>query len=78
MKWETPTPKGQQIYPWAEWAEALKANPGQWARFDEVKTSTHQNAIVTGRLKDFRPAGAFEAITRQKVLFIRYVGEQND
>ena len=58
-------------------AADLKANPGRWAPYPLPQS--HQGAracgsrISHGRMKTF-PAG-FEAVTRRKVLYVRYVGK---
>ena len=42
-------------------AEALREKPRQWAVFARhVASSSNAGAITTGRLKAFRPAGAFQ------------------
>ncbi|MCM6776240.1 hypothetical protein NDR87_18900 [Nocardia sp. CDC159] len=62
-------------------AEALKARPGQWARWPkplmDSTAKTYVSAIGKGRLRPF-PVGEFEAVVRFDVLYVRYVGEVPD
>lgn len=70
---------------WAEVAEQLMKNPGQWAR---VLQNTHNPNVATrirqGKIKSFTPAAHFEVTTRSAGkdekgrnihdLYIRYIG----
>lgn len=66
----------QEIY--REFTEALRAHPGQWAVYPRrlsspsVASST-ANAIRSGRVKAFAPAGQFEAAARKETVYVRYV-----
>lgn len=60
--------------------EALKDNPGQWAKVDKVwKTSPSLLGAVKHGRSGFVPVGAFEARSRKAEggfeAFVRYVGE---
>lgn len=61
-------------------AEALRQNTGGWAPFPkQYKTSgaasNTQYRIRQGMLAAFRPAGHFDAVVRQGVLYVRHVGD---
>lgn len=68
---------------YTEFAGTLKANPGRWARFpydySDGGACVAQQKIKNGRAEYWRPAGSFEATTRQidgrRVVFVRYVGD---
>ena len=69
----------REKYAW--FAEELRSNPHRWATFPEsYETKSHQaaygraNAIRSGKLSDFGPAGQFEAQVRNHVVYVRYVG----
>lgn len=85
IQWEQPRFAGRtrSNRDYAELAKQLRANPGRWAVVAERGDQTTATRIRQGVLKDFRPAGAFEAVTnsiegepahRRKV-YARYVGE---
>ena len=71
MKWEDPPEKR-----WEPIAQELKDNPRRWALI-EVPSPGYGIHIKRGRLKAFRPAGAFEVRHSKKALYIRYIGEQS-
>lgn len=64
-------------------APQLRANPEAWARVSTYKTAgsagSMAQAIRTGVLTAYRPAGSFEAASRkvggQYHVYARYVGE---
>lgn len=60
-------------------ARTLRANPGKWAHIMRDKNSVIANSIKKGTLVSFRPANAFEAVSRTnengKVdIYARFVG----
>lgn len=64
-----------------KFAAALKANPGKWAKSPGSVIGTAKNAhynfassVKRGRLSQFEPAGAFEAVARDGIAYVRYVG----
>lgn len=66
-------------------ADLLRANPGRWALFTETMTTGLAHRIKFGVLRDFQPAGAFEAVTRdvdpdtqQAAIYVRYIGNEED
>lgn len=77
--------KKPDAHPWAVIAEQLRQRPGEWALcLREV--AVNANAIHSGKIKAFQPAGAFTARTVQTHkrddrarplidLYIKYVGE---
>lgn len=67
MEWQDPPEKKWDII-----ARELRENPGRWAKLEERPTYMHN--IKTGKLKAFRPAGAYEARTASGALFVRYTG----
>lgn len=84
LTWEEPPPgsrgpnKNHQ-----DVALVLKANPGVWAKIGTYASSASSGStahfVRTGRLKAFRPAGAFEATARtvegEHFVYARYVGD---
>jgi hypothetical protein len=87
IAWEEPPADGrgqhERIAPWPEIADALKARPGEWARVTEGQKATTARTLAyrinTGKFVSFRPAGAFEAVSRKQgdgtFVYARYVGE---
>ncbi len=82
---EPPCPyggQGRQSFDHQTFAEALKANPGQWAEVPVSLGARHARSLAysikNGKAKSFRPAGAFEGISRVKEdgtvgVWVRYV-----
>lgn len=62
-----------------EFADALRANPGRWARYPRDAHPTVTTYIKKARSKVWAPAGSFEAtistVNGEKIVFVRYVGE---
>lgn len=63
----------------SRFAEALRANEGQWGRWPTeiadasiYSTATH---IRRGRYKAFIP-GTFESVVREGAVFVRYIGPE--
>lgn len=73
MKWEDPPEsagvKKTNVY--AEEAEELRSHPGEWGIVDTFPRSRDAHArsvsnnITRGKYVTFRPAGAFEAVSRK-------------
>jgi hypothetical protein len=63
---------------WHAEANELRENIDLWARVaqktSEGSAGAMANAIQRGTLSAFRPAGSFEAVTRGKDVWARYVG----
>lgn len=61
-----------------EQAAALRSSPGQWATIILAGSPNaawcHAQAVKTGRRAAFRPAGSFQAVTRECEVIARYVG----
>lgn len=62
-----------------DFANALRANPGKWAEFpvqpdDPRLRASRAGAIRTGRYAGL-PKDEFETVCRNKVIYVRYVGE---
>lgn len=60
-------------------ADALKANPGEWALIGRKSPSTAA-VIKNGLTKAFRPAGSFDSVTRngdgrKADIYARYIGD---
>jgi len=75
--WENP-PGRVTKHGWAGIAEKLRANPGVWAKVPTVsggQAGTYCAHVKNARLRAFAPAGSFEAVTRNKTMYVRYVGE---
>lgn len=64
-----------------EFAVALRQRPGAWAKWPEdlgtSQAGTYTTNIRNGHLKAFR-GGGFEALSRNGVLYVRYIGEVPD
>lgn len=76
--WEDPTTETNRTQ-WGPVVAALKANPMRWAKIrSAVGNATMVTSIRTGRLKDFRPEGRFEARSvrtgKTYDIFARYIG----
>jgi hypothetical protein len=76
---ELPTNGFGRSTKYAEEAAELQAHPGEWALFKENASSSMASLISNGALVAFRPAGAYEAATRNVKLgygqiYVRYVG----
>lgn len=74
MKWENPPESGgfekkKNVY--MEEAEELRSRPGEWGIVDTFPMSrnaharTATNNIIKGKYVAFRPAGSFDAVSRQ-------------
>lgn len=77
-KWESPPQPGARRRAdrrgWEPLAEALRANPSRWAMLAYGLAPQLAHEIQAGVLAPFRPAGAFEAVTRHGTIYARYVG----
>lgn len=69
LEWKDPAPKR-----WEGIAEELRANPNRWAVI-EVPSPSYLTHIKKGKLKAFRPAGAFQLRMSKGETFIRYTGD---
>lgn len=63
-------------------ADELRKHPGDWAVYSENSNSSIAYQIGHGDRAAFRPAGTFEAVSRDNVgnrgtIWIRYTGEAN-
>ena len=84
IQWEVPPPatRGRSAAP-DPIAEALRKNPGEWARIAvKDKQATANSLAVTikrGTRKGFGPAGSFESVTRsldgKGIVYARFVGQ---
>jgi len=72
MTWEDPEGRKPRL-DWAKIAESLRANPGKWAKV-ETSSTAYCSFIRQGRTKAFQPAGSFEAILQNRVLYARFIG----
>ena len=90
IKWQEPPPvqrtlargKGSK---WRDFADALRARPGQWALMsDDMAVSVVTNTVKKGGSPAFRPPGSFEATSRRRAdhsygrgsIWVRYVGTE--
>lgn len=80
---EPPGPRGGADRNHPEIAEALKANPGRWARLnfdfvDAAKANNLASTIKSARLSPYRPKGSFQARVRtvdgEVRVYARYIG----
>jgi hypothetical protein len=71
-------PETRASVEWTEAALELRARPGEWGIVKQHITrsaaSAMAHAVKTGRIKAFRPAGAFEAFTNGLDTWARFVG----
>jgi len=57
-----------------------KANPGRWIEYQSTENDPYKQAShFVGNVRQgrcgFSPKGSFEAVSRDKLVYIRYVGE---
>lgn len=98
LRWEDPPPARGASKPgvprggsqWADAAEALRHEAPAWAvLFEGGRSSANsiRGLITHGRLHCFTPAGAFEAVTRERpgadgqvvvTVYARYVGGHDE
>jgi hypothetical protein len=86
LVWEDPPgPRPKKGSQWDLVAEALKSNPGQWAKIVTQGQTAIKTDAEKGTLRCFRPAGSFEG--RVKLMenerwvgdvWLRYVGEDQE
>jgi hypothetical protein len=69
---EPPRPRARED--WQAIADTLRANPGKWAKI-ETASLHYGNVIKHGKTKAFQPAGSFEATLQQRVLYARFIGD---
>lgn len=75
MAFGDPPPVANEESRWHAVVQSLKERPGQWAQVSDVHgAGSYTTQIRRGALRDFRPAGDFEAVSRKGVLWVRYVG----
>jgi hypothetical protein len=77
MRWvdELPPPAGRSRHRHDHnlIAAALREQPGRWAMLPDLPVS-HTASISSGVNAAYRPAGEFEAVSRNGVLYARYQG----
>lgn len=60
-------------YAHAAVAETLRSRPGWWAMLPDLPQA-YSAQIAAGVNVAYRPGGSFEAVSRQGVVYARYVG----
>jgi len=80
LLWGDPPPDARFKHDWENIASQLRSHPREWALVLTSVTGTHAMDIRAGRMKQFRPRGAFEVATRKAVpgkvdVYVRFVGE---
>lgn len=91
LRWQSPPAGkrppviGRRSSVYDEAAAKLRENPGLWGVIAEGNTNYAAGLtshIRCGTLPCFRPAGSFEAMSRQdggvRTVYVRYVGESDD
>lgn len=86
LKWEEPTPdtRGRTgSEKWQQVSTELRKHPEKWALVAEDGSPSTATSIKKGRLKAFRPEGAFEAAMREVnkgrgKLYVRYIGQPDE
>ena len=65
---------------WAAEAAELRSSPKRWALLAELASPARARAMAAhirrGELRQFRPAGSFEATQRGCKVYARYVGDE--
>jgi len=89
IEWAEPPPAaiGRSGGPlkFADFADALRANPGRWAVLSRgIKSSGLAGSVAHANLAAFRPKGSFEGVSRKAAdgkgfdIYVRYVGIADD
>jgi len=87
ITWQSPPPdhrKPRRISRWEPVANALRGNPGKWARIGVQINVSVVRAAAKGELVCFRPAGSFEGrctnFTNRYTadVYLRYIGEHGE
>lgn len=86
LVWEEPPgPAPRKGSQWDLVADALRSNPGQWAKIVSDDDIAVKTAAERGELRCFRPAGSFEGRTKLSPgerwkgdVWLRYVGEHGE
>lgn len=82
IEWaDPPSPRADPFYD--EFAQALRDHPGRWAKWPKVYKNASSVAAIRKNIADgdrrapvpFRTDG-WEAVVRQGVLYVRYVGDK--
>lgn len=78
IQWAEPPERGGRC-DHAEFAKALRDNPGAWAVMPGSYSRQQATAINRGRLKNY-PIGEFDAVARSRGagmydIYVRYVGD---
>ena len=87
ITWQDPPPSGRtgkRRGCSSDFADALRAQPGKWALYNDDVAQSLAAAIKSGKMGSFAPAGAFEAVTRRRdehrrgrgSIWVRYVGTE--
>ena len=86
MKWQTPPEPRRGRRPDTrtndeKFADELRKHPGDWAVWREGVNSSLAFQVKSGKVSAFRPAGAFEAVSRalennRGTIYVRFVGGQ--
>lgn len=79
IEWVDPPPATEKS-PYDAFAAKLKERPGDWAILSRNRKSPHTLAsnIKKGRYKAFRPAGAYDALSREGVVYACYLGATDE
>lgn len=82
VQWvEEPPPASGRQREYAMFAQALRDNPGRWAILPGPPRSGISSQVQQGKYAAFRPAGAFEAVSRRSLddnkprTYVRFVGD---
>ena len=78
LVWEEP-PTSTRVNngKWEKTRAELVANPRRWARLRDFKNSANARSAAAHIRRGgsgWRPAGAYEAASRQNAVYVRYVG----
>ena len=87
IKWQEPPPKQRTrkgSSKWRDFADALRARPGQWALMSDDMAVSVITTVNRGGSPAFRPSGSFEATSRRRAdhghgrgsVWVRYVGSE--
>jgi hypothetical protein len=84
IEWEDPPARkrsGDEVY--REFAQALRDNPGRWAKWPRTYNNPSSNHALRRNILDgdrrapnaFR-GGKWDAVVRDKILYVKYLGPQ--
>jgi hypothetical protein len=76
IEWVDTPPVRQEVSPYDKFASQLRERPGHWAILSRNRKSSHTLAsnIRQGKYKAFRPSGAYDALSREGIVYAIFLG----